>query len=60
MFLSFVQRDMLAQLAARLRERQMGGAAAVGADEGEGGTIVLDDNCEVCLYQIDALFPCLP
>ncbi|KAA6413752.1 MAG: hypothetical protein FRX48_02113 [Lasallia pustulata] len=44
---AFITWDMFAQLAARLRERQMGGAAAVGADEGEGGTIVLDDNCEI-------------
>ena len=39
---------MLAQLAARLRDRQMGGAAGVG--EGEGGTIVIDDNCQVSLH----------
>lgn len=43
-----VQRGMLAQLAARLRERQMGGGEGVG--DGEGGTIVIDDNCEVSAY----------
>lgn len=46
--LSYVQRGMLAQLAARLRDRQMGGAEGVGG--GEGGGIVIDDNCEVSLY----------
>lgn len=50
---------MLAQLAARLRERQMGGAEGVGAGEGEGGTIVLDDNCEVGLHYDSTLLSTL-
>ena len=37
---------MLARLASRLRERQMGAGEGVGED-GVGGTIIIDDNCEV-------------
>jgi len=43
-----VQRGMLAQLAARLRQRQAGVVGVGdGDDEGEGATIVVDDNCAV-------------
>lgn len=44
---------MLARLAATLRERQAigGGIAALGGDVGEGTTIVLDENCNVSLFQ---------
>lgn len=40
---------MLAQLAARLRQRQAGGAGEGGEDDDgvEGAAIVLDDNCAV-------------
>lgn len=47
---ALLQRDMLAQLAAQLRERQMGGGGRAGEGEGEGAAIVIDDNCEVRLY----------
>ncbi|SLM39623.1 WD40/YVTN repeat-like-containing domain [Lasallia pustulata] len=47
---AFITRDMLAQLAAQLRERQMGGGGRAGEGEGEGAAIVIDDNCEVRLY----------
>lgn len=45
-----MQRGMLAQLAARLRERQLAVAAAGGGEgEGEIETITLDEDCDVCI-----------
>lgn len=43
-----VQRGMLVQLAARMRQRQ-GGVIGPGDgdDEGEGADLVVDDNCAV-------------
>ena len=49
------QRGMLARLASRLRERQMGAGEGVGED-GVGGTIIIDDNCEVSLPFRDGMF----
>ena len=43
-----LQRGLLAQLAARLRERQAGGIGEMDeVDEGEGAAIVVDDSCAV-------------
>jgi hypothetical protein len=46
------KRSMLARLAATLRGRQ-GGAdgGGLGAGPGEGASVVLDDNCLVCLLR---------
>lgn len=45
------QRSMLARLASSLRGRQAlaGGAGGLGGAAGEGATIVLDENCLVCI-----------
>lgn len=49
---NLAKRGMLARLAATLRSRQPGMGGLGGPGEGENATVVLDDNCLVCLLPV--------